>query len=372
MRRLSISFFTLLSMLLIASCSDNEDETTGRPDDGVASITVAVKGQPATRAVGPSDPNPAVENLVSNFTVFVFNYNTGDLEQAKSFTFANDQLTGKLTGLSTGTTKRVVAIVNVPTSFNVANINNYNQLDTNLITLESQNGNNITTVGLFMSGETTTPLELNAGDNQVTIPVKRLVAKVILKSVIYGADPTTLPNYALNQVSVQKARMSATTFGDIVEPAGDATANYAGGIASPATADVKFNNTYDFLSESLTIPAGYQVGNNIIATTNEERYFYVLPNDGVSGNPTMLTLSGKYGTVETDAYYPFVINGTNVEGGAPDGTFIKSNKIYAISVLISHPTTPSNDPNKIPAQGVLSVTITPQDWDVTIDQNVEW
>lgn len=371
MRRLSISLFTLLSLLFITSCSDNDDDTV-KPVDGIANITVAVKGQPTSRSIGSSETNPAVENLVSNFTVFVFNYDTGDLEQAKSFTFANDQLTGKLEGISTGTTKRIVTIVNVPSSFKVADINNYSQLDTNLITLESQNSADLATVGLFMSGETTDALVLKPGDNAVTIPVKRLVAKVILKSVIYGADPTTLPNYALNQVSVQKARMSATTFGDIVEPIGDATANYAGGIASPASSDIKFNNTYDFLSESLTIPSGYQVGKNIIASSSEERYFYVLPNDGASGNPTMLTLSGKYGTVATDAYYPFVINGANVEGGTPDGTFIKSNKIYAISVLISHPTTPSNDPNKVPAQGVLSVTITPQDWDMTIDQNVEW
>lgn len=372
MKRLSISIFTLLSMLLITSCSDNDDNNTGKPEDGLANITVAVKGQPTSRSIGASDTNPAVENLVSNFTVFVFNYNTGDLEQAKSFTFAENQLTGKLSGISTGTTKRIVAIVNVPSSFKVADINNYSQLGTNLITLESQNGPDLATVGLFMSGETTDAYVLKPGDNAVTIPVKRLVAKVILKSVIYGTDPTTLPNYALSQVSVQKARMTATTFGDIVEPTGDATANYAGGIASSDQAEIKFNNTYNFLSEPLTIPQGYQVGKNIISTSSEERYFYVLPNDGVSGNPTMLTLSGKYGTIETDAYYPFVINGTSVDGSTTDGTFIKSNKIYAITVLISHPTTPSYDPNVVPAQGVLSVTITPQDWDVPIDQNVEW
>lgn len=371
LRFLSMSLFSLLAIFLITSCSDN-DEDNGGQENTLASITVAVKGQPTSRAIGSSASNPAVENLVSNFTVFVFDFNSGNLEQAQGFTYADDQLTGRLTGINTGNTKRIVTIVNVPSSFNVSSINNYSQLDANLITLESQNSADIENVGLFMSGQTTDALQLNSGDNAITIPVRRLVAKVILKSVSFSSDPTTLPNYSLSEVSIQKARIDGTTFGDIVAPTGNVTDNYAGGIASPEGADPAFTKTFTFLAESLAIPEGYQAGDNILPSVEDERYFYVLPNDGASNNPTMLTLSGQYGVNITDAYYPIVINGENVEGGSTDGTFIRSNRIYSISVVINHPTSPSNDPNEVPEQSVLTVTITPQNWETPIDQEVEW
>lgn len=361
----------LLSALLIGtSCSDDNKEEN-RPENETASISVSIKGQPVSRYIGTSATNPEVENMVSNFTVLVFNYNSGVLEKSKSFNFTADKLTGKITDISTGTKKRIVALVNVPNEVKVSEITTYSQLNTNLITLESQNSANLSTVGLFMSGESDGPVTLTAGDNAITISVRRLVAKVVLKSLIFNTDPSAIPNYALNKVSVQKARTTGTPFGNIVQPAGNANANYAGGIASPAGADPNFSTTYGFLSEDISLPAGYTPNTNIITTDSEERYFYVLPNDGSGDNPTMLTLAAKYGSPVSDAYYPFVINGTNVQGST-DGTYITSNKIYAISVVISHPNSPSEDPNTIPAQGVLSVTITPLDWENTIEQQVEW
>lgn len=369
MKRFRISLLLLTAMLIGTSCSDNKDDNP--TPDGIASVAVSIKGQPTTRYIGTSAKNPEVENLVSNFTVLVFNYNTGVLEKSKSFNFTVDKLTGKLTDLSTGTKKRIVALVNVPADVKVDDIKTYSQLDNNLISLESQNSANLSTTGLFMSGESDGPVTLTAGDNTITIPVRRLVAKVVLKSLIFSTDPSVIPNYALDKVSVQKARTTGTAFGDIVQPSGNANENYAGGIASPASADPNFSTTYGFLSENLSIPAGYTPNTNIISTDNDQRYFYVLPNNGSGDNPTMLTLAAKYGNPVVDAYYPFVINGTNVQGST-DGTYITSNKIYAISVIISHPNSPSEDPNTIPSQGVLSVTITPLDWENTIEQQVEW
>lgn len=363
MKRFRISLLLLSAMLIGTSCSDSKDDS---PVDGIGNVTVSIKGQPTTRYIGTSAKNPEVENLVSNFTVLVFNYNTGVLEKSKSFNFAVDKLTGQLTDISTGTKKRIVALVNVPSDVKVDDINTYSQLDNNLISLESQNNANLSKTGLFMSGESDGPVTLNAGDNAITINVRRLVAKVVLKSLIFNTDPSTIPNYALNKVSVQKARTTGTALGDIVQPSGNANMNYAGGIASPA-----FTTTYGFLSENLALPAGYTPNTNVISADTDQRYFYVLPNNGSGDNPTMLTLAAKYGNPVVDAYYPFVINGTNSQGST-DGTYITSNKIYAISVIISHPNSPSDDPNTIPSQGVLSVTITPLDWENTIEQQVEW
>lgn len=370
MRSLNISLL-LSAMVLGISCSDNIENGDGS-ETGTTSLTVSIKGQPATRSTVAPGVKPDVESLVSNFTVFVFNYSSGDLEKSAEFKTADSQLTGTITDLSTGTKKRIVALVNVPTGLDLSGIKAYSDLSGNLISLESQNSNDLATVGLFMSGETGEAITLSSDtDNNVTIPVKRRVAKIVLKSLIFSTDPTGLPNYQLNNVSVQKARVNGNAIGDIVQPSGELVNNYAGGIASPDSAVPNFKLTYNFLSEALTIPQGYAANQDIIATDNLERYFYVLPNDGSDNNPTLLTLSGTYGTTSSAAYYPFVINGTSKEG-ATDGTFIQSNKIYEVSVIINHPNTPSEDPNVVPSQGVLNVTITPLDWDNTIKQDVEW
>lgn len=368
MRRLNISLFLLSAMMLGASCSDNNDDQ-GIVDNGKASLTISLKDQPTTRSIGASDTNPKVESVVSNFTVLVFNYDSGDLEKSGSFNFSENNLTGSITDLSTGTKKRVVTLVNIPTGFNINSIKAYNDLKNNLVSLESQNSNDLETVGLFMSGETTNPVILKEGDNKITIPVSRRVAKIVLKSLIINS--ADVPNFQLTNVSVQKARVDGTPIGDIVQSKDDIEKQFAGGIASPQGAAPDFSTVYDFLSETLPTPATYTAGSNIITPKNQERYFYVLPNDASTNNPTLLTLSGKYGSNVSNAYYPFIINGTSGQG-TTDGTFIKSNKIYEISVIINHPDAPSDDPNVLPSKGVLEVTITPQDWETRIEQNVEW
>lgn len=369
MRGLSISLFLLSTMMLGASCSDNNDDQ-GIVENGKASLTISLKGQPTSRSIGASSTNPKVESVVSNFTVFVFNYDTGSLEKSGSFNFSANALTGSITDLSTGTKKKVVTLVNIPTGTDISNIKSYTDLNNNLVTLESQNSNDLDKVGLLMSGETTDPLSLSEGDNKITIPVSRRVAKIVLKSLTINSVSDT--NFKLTNVSVQKARVNGTPIGGIVQPLGDDIAKfYAGGIASQQGADPDFSLVYNFLSETLPTPATYTAGANIITPESEERYFYVLPNDASTNNPTLLTLSGKYGPNASNAYYPFIINGTTGQGST-DGTYIKNNKIYEISVIINHPDAPSDDPNILPSKGVLEVTITPQDWETRIEQNVEW
>lgn len=368
MRRLNISLFLLSVMMLGASCSDNNDEK-GIVDNGKASLTISLKGQPTSRSIGDASANPKVESVVSNFTVFVFNYSTGSLEKSGSFNFSENNLTGSITDLSTGTKKKIVTLVNIPTGLDISSIKAYTDLNNNLITLESQNGADLDKVGLFMSGEAAGPITLSEGDNKITIPVSRRVAKVVLKSLkINSVDDA---NFKLTNVSVQKARLNGTPIGDIVQPTGDVASIYGGGIASPDGSNPNFSTVYKFLSETLPTPATYTSGTNIITPKTEERYFYVLPNDASTNNPTLLTLSGVYGPSSSDAYYPFVINGSTGQGST-DGTYVKSNKIYEISVIINHPDAPSYDPNILPSKGVLEVTITPQDWEVPIEQNVEW
>lgn len=373
MKKITLSLLLLSAMIIGTSCSDNNENQNGL-EEGTASLTVSIKGQPVTRYSGGSTTTkPAAETVVSNFTVFVFNFVSGDLEKSQGFTVTPGNYTGKVTGLNTGTKKRVVAFVNVPTDLDLSTITTYDQLNNCMISLDSQNASDIATTGLFMSGECTNVVTLSPTVvNEISIPVKRRVAKIILKSLIINANTANLPNFALTGVSVQKARLSGTSFGPLVQPSGDDTKIYAGGIASPAGATPDFNLTRNYLLEALQLPADYVSGAQIITTENDEKYFYVLPNNDTNGNATLLALAGTFGTTPENAYYPFLINGS-VGDGSTDGKFIESNKVYALSVIINKPQSPSEDPNKIPSQGgILDVTIDPQDWDVTINQTVEW
>lgn len=362
----------LLSALMIGtSCSDNNENLDGM-ENGTGSLTVTVKGQPSTRYVGDNTDNRPEEDVVSNCTVLVFNFSSGDLEASKALTRTDGVLTGQIEGLNSGTGKRVVALVNVPSELNLSNITTYAQIESKIISLDSQNNGDLMTTGLFMSGQNETEIQLVAnGEQSVTIPVKRRVAKIVLKSLIVNADLSTLPNFKITKASVQKARMNGNVCGPVLPPTGDAVDNYFGGIASPVGTIPNFSNTRTYLAEDITFPDNYASGQDLIPTLADQKYFYVLPNDGSDGNGTMLTLFGSYGTVSEDVYYPFLINGAAGAGNV-DGKFIESNKVYVISVVMKNPGKPSEDPNTIPSDGTLNVTVTVENWDARIEQTVEW
>lgn len=366
----AISVFTLL----LAGCSDNKETNT---PSGLASMQITIQGDAvrSPRMVGPSTPNPAVEGVVSNFTVFVFNYTTGELEKSEQFTITGNNYTAQITDLSTGTEKRVVAYVNVPASMDLSSVTTYGGLRQNILTLDSQYADDIDKVGLFMSGETTDPVSLQASQqNNVTINVKRRVAKVVLRSLkVTPAADAQLSEFTLQGVSMQKARLTATPLGAVLADAGTPAESYAGGIASPAGAAQQFDLTRAFLKETITTPT-ITPGTDLIASADDQRYFYVLPNDNTNNNATLMAIYGTYGLTPQAAYYPFVVNGVanGTGGSSTDGKFIECNKIYALDITLTRINLPSEDPNVVPSQVVLNVTITPQDWEVTLNQEVEW
>lgn len=353
--------------LFYASCNDKNDD---RNEDlgGTASLIVTVKGKPTTKSIGSSE-NPPHESTVSNFHVFVFHYNNGYLEKHATFTGANT--VGTVTGLSTGNDKLVVTFVNVPSSMDLSNIVTYSDLQSKELDLDSQNATDLNTTGLFMSGKTTTPLTLIKNEaNKITIPVTRRVAKVVLKHLVISPDASSsLPDFTLKGVSIQKARVYSTPIDTVIPPTGDINVNYAGGLASPLGSTPNFTLVKNYLLETLSIPQSYVTDTDIISSEAEERYFYVLPNDGYN-YPTLLTLSGTYGSDDT-VYYPFEINSTTGAGNTT-GNYIESNKIYEISVTMKRLSNPSNDPNLVPSDVSLEVTVTAQPWEATISQPVEW
>lgn len=371
MERKYFSMLLLSAAMVFASCSDNNENENGL-EGGTASLKISIKGQSATRYVGGSTTNPTAETVVSNFTVFVFNSASGDLETSKKFVVTDANYTRTIDGLSTGTKKRIVAFVNVPQTLDLGFVSTYSQLDANLITLDSQNVTNLDQIGLFMSGEADGVSLTSATTTTITIPVTRRVAKVILKSLKIDAEPDVMAKFQLSGVSIQRARICGVPIGAYIAPTtSDVNENYAGGIAGPADATPNFNVVEKYLLEAITIPDNYQRNTEIITDETQERYFYVMPNNGSNNFPTLLTLAGQYGSITEDVYYPFVINGDASQPGT-DGNYIESNKKYALSVVIRNPDKPSENPNLVPANGTLEVVIEPKDWEIQINQSVEW
>lgn len=357
----------ILILLFHVGCSDKSAVGGSENTGGTASLIVSLKGKPTGKAVG-SSANPKAESVISNLHVFVFHSNNGYLEKHAVFD-GIDADTVK--GLSSGNTKTVVAFVNVPSTLDLSNITTYTDLQSKSIDLDSQNGDVIATAGLFMSGKTSDPITLIAGQlNTVTIPVTRRVAKVVLKSLKVSPDASSLlSDFSLHYVSMQRARMYASPIDANAAPTGDINADFAGGIASPAGATPNFTVVKPYLKEPLIIPPGYIAGNDIISDESVQKYFYVLPNDGTDYS-TLLTMTGTYAS-DGEVFYPFVINGTTGTGST-NGKFIESNNIYEISVNMVRLSNPSNDPNKIPSDVALEVIVTPQPWETPIDQPVEW
>lgn len=362
-------FFVAFTSILVVGCN-NENEVI---EDGgeTASLSIRIASEPSsgTRLVGDATTNSALEGVVSNLTIFVFNYNSGVLEKTQGFTVSgSSDYIKTVTGLSTGTQKRIVAFVNVPTDLDISGISSYSDLNSNMITLDSQNSaSDLSTVGLFMSGEYGSAVTLSAATpTSISIDVKRRVAKVILQSLV--VDPETLAHldlFALGGVSIQKARLTGTPVGLIVQPGGDATLNYAGGFASPAGASPAFNITRNYLAEAITEDfSSYTPGANIIGTTAEQRYFYVLPNDNTDLNATIFTVYGTYNS--SNVYYPFIINSSSPTA------VLTSNVRYLLSITLRKINVPSEDPNVVPEDVSLEITLVPQDWDGPISQSVEW
>lgn len=352
--------------ILAAGCS-GESGQTGGGETETGSLKIVLNGGDngtATRAIGTE---PATESIVNNFVVFVFHYNSGVIETYEEFTTLEPVT---IENLSTAYTKRIVVLVNYSGKFDPSTIQNYSDLSSSAIGIASDisvfltNNNN----GLFMSGETDSAVTLTAGSsNSVDITVARVAAKVRLTSLTFLPDDgTSVDDFTLQGVSMQKVRSLASVPGTTVPPVAMTETNpYWGGL----NGEVSYNETdvTDFLNQAYspgTITAGTPLAPEI--------FFYVLPNDNSELNATMLTIYGDYnnGSSTQRLYYTFIINGDAATGG--DGTFIKRNTIYELSITINKLGLGADNPDTVSDLADITVTITPADWVGPLVQNLVW
>lgn len=368
MKAILQSMLMIVAGTLMFSCNNDDNEIAGSENTSLV-VSIYNESSDHTRRVGDGTVNSPLESVISNLTIFVFNYNTGTLEKMQSFTVSAEDNKKIVTGLTTGTTKRVVAFVNVPTNLDFSTITSYNDLHQNLITIDSQNSAaDLSTVGLFMSGEYESALALSATEvKQISIGIKRRVAKVVLSSLIVNPDASSNLNlFSLGGVSIQRARLTGTPIGGLVHPAGDPATIYGGGFPSPSGASPAFNITKSYFVEPIPFDfTGYVPGTEIIGQATDRRYFYVLPNNNENGFATLLAIYGEYSGEQV--FYPFVINDNTSTFGVLD-----PNVRYILSVTLRKINLPSTDPNIVPEEASVEVTLVPQDWEGPISQNVEW
>jgi hypothetical protein len=351
-------------ILTLAGCS--KDEANSQNNGGTGSLTVSLVSEFGSRASEAVDPSAAAEARVFNYTVYVFDHSTGLFE--KSVDGDPNGLVTTVTGLTTAGTKRVVVVVNkcegVPT-FGPGD--NYSKFATAAIDLTTQTPELMKTKGLLMSGETTSPITLVAGQaNTVPVNVKRVVAKVMLRKLAFAADAVGDPTkLTVESVSVQRILSQATVGVPSVQPSGTI---YYGGVAGSVSETVQ-----PFLKDAITFAStGYTPGTEL--DKEFDNYFYVFPcND--PNKVTLLTIAAKYDGVASTYYYPIEINTeaspTDEQGYNADGTLIKRNYTYTVDLTIKN-VVGMADPDTPADLADLTVTVVPQAWEGNIVQNSEF
>ncbi len=358
--------FALAAVVLLGmtSCSDEESKTPP-PGGGDGKISIRIAGTPGTR-IAPGDSEVIAENesKVTSYTVYVFDYSSGNLE--RSVTGDPDHVT-LIEGLSTATTKRVFVVAN----FNPGTVTNYSTLvntarNGSLMGAEAE----VASVGMVMVGESASAVTLSStATTDVTVNLKRLLAKVTLGTITLsdesGLDPA---KFVLQGVSIQRVATYANFSGGTFNPA--QVQQWIGGKIGPvsAIANMEYANAISLSSPVINVPS---------APFNN--YFYVPENDSPTTSPTVITLQGTYDG--TPYYYPIAINSVidNVGGASTDGTLIKSNHQYRVNITIKNPignpgegsTDPEPDPDTPIEAADLEVTIIVDPWELEIVQNTE-
>ncbi len=328
-------FFALLGSVILfaAGCSNEEQELN--PTNDPASISVKLTGEELkTRATTPASPE---ENALKNYTIYVF-HNSGVLEDAGTSLTMNNLTTG---------TKKIAVVANAPAGFPSNAINNYNDFENEIFALDSQTPATVVTDGLTMSGVISATL--NAGSNNLTIPVARVVAKIQLGTITITPDTGhDINKFNLTAVHIMKAKSESTVGLPTVTTSGD----LYGGV-----------NTTGIVSEYRSFLTGNA------AEGSNSTYFYVFPNGG-GDDATLMTLEGTYDGVKT--YFPFIINDGTGNTGDGSGNYINRNTFHKVNVTLKKLGAGVDNPETLVDPSAITVLIQAQEWETVPEQSVEW
>ncbi|MBP1594083.1 MAG: hypothetical protein H6Q12_1101 [Bacteroidetes bacterium] len=366
------------ALLAMSSCSKGEDNLAVNKSEPIT-LKLTLKGADVnTRATSPV-VSLSEENKVNRVTVGLFKTNLGEegkTDIIKEFTFSNGtpttiKITGSMIHGSADIGNRDVIVVANADENTFTGATTKTEFLSKLINLK-QNMNNLPMIGndnVTLSTDITDPSEL-------TIKITRMVARVQLTSLSTNFDPAgQYPNakFKADGIYLQKANGTSQANGTVSNPLDGWTYEYP---VSSGNYPLR-----DHFNTPLLI-------SNSPYTTNH--YFYTFPNefpstpDPTYANATRLVIEGVFdadGNFDTTndqvnpCYYPIVVNrilGVLTPQQILDGynTGIKRNTIYSISVVIKN--IGVNNTSTIIDPAYLSITVVPQDWQLTIDQPVDF
>lgn len=398
-------------------------------------ITVGIKADAPTRSlISDGALVEAFENSIKGFDVYVFDWTSGFLEASGTspdgspVTIPSVPTVGQKRVVVIANGSGLTGVPALPNN----GLSNYDELADAYVSLTEQLfADNVITGalnGLLMTGENAAGFTvLEGSNNPITIEVARVVAKIELGSITFddGINLSDLLKFNISDVSIQGA-LSATTIGTgAITPITDPAPTYYGGFelktnGDPATVTTETstqltNGGIDLLGFigdlidglDLTITVGgiplvgsvldvledilggilpvtgldvtlgtavAAVGSDVSSLLSKvvNGFWYVLPNDGSTGKPTMLTLKGEYDGV--DYFYPVEINtpaSNPTTNGGDAGTYIKRNTRYVLDIEFKN-LIGTDDPDVPGKKANMVITVTPKDWEGPVQQTTTW
>jgi hypothetical protein len=240
--------FGLCAIALIATgCSKDAQNQGPLPDgDGVLEVRLvspkAKEGSRAYTAELGETALEAVELAIKNYTIYVFDETTNTVEHAVTVNAPTDGLVTRIEGLVSTTLKTVVVIANNNAAVTLPTMTEgdpYDPINATFMGIDQQQSvlSSTQSNGLVMTGKVINQMVSANPITRVNVPIERVVAKVVLKSLTL--DPSVnLDQYAdfnVDGVAVQRV-LSKSTVGPLdaeIQP--EAVPTYVGGFVGSMT-----------------------------------------------------------------------------------------------------------------------------------------
>lgn len=343
-------FFALAGLTAIAGCNKNDtDPSDAKGISGpkaTVSFSIDTPESVMTKASADFEADGVIKGTVQ---IFIFNSN-GTWDAYKSFSAADAD--GKYSMECTvGEDKHIHVIVNSPS---LSNVNSEDKLIKQKLNLKSITAES----GIPMYGYLATDV---SASSSISIQVKRMVAKVIVKKVLAG------PDFAADGVLTLKDLYMLNAPGEVNYVKRTAEEDLTNWDSISWYNKMKYDDgTFDALhteiADNLNLKKYPYTGTS---------WFYVLPNkftnDDAQGGawsprPTRLGIKTSFKSTGKPAvtyYYPITINPKDASGNitAP----IEANKVYTFeTITINHLGSTSDD---VPVTAAnVSFTVSVADW----------
>lgn len=312
--------FGLLAIGIVVTGCNNDQQNQQPLPEGEGALTVRLVNPPSktgTRAnqlALSAALTEAAEMDIKSYTIYVFDEDSNTLEKKVTVENPADGEITTITGLISTTTKTVAVIANNHEYVDVPTFttNDYNEFNTTFMSINDQPSDPLETQanGLVMTGKvsgvTITPKTVTT----VTVPIERVVAKVLLRKVTLdrSLDLEQLASFDINGVSMQRV-LSASTVGPLdTEIKAQATPTYVGGLVG-----------------SISSSGGGAIGSNSSSTTlRDMNSFLVQILNGAVG-AVQETLTVIPGMTSNILQLVDAIAGNIVLGGLVDAALLTIN-----------------------------------------------